>query len=71
MSKPTTWLWPDRVIGKRESRELRETHNDLVNKHAAAMEALRSLVMEGPAPSTRTGTQRWDTARDILKEHDA
>ena len=26
-----SWLWPDHVIGKRESRALREEHNALVN----------------------------------------
>lgn len=26
-----SWLWPDRTIGKRESRLLREEHNKLVN----------------------------------------
>ena len=28
-----TWLWPDRTIGKKESRVLREEHNALVNSH--------------------------------------
>lgn len=28
------WHWPDRVIGKRESRRLREEHNALANKLA-------------------------------------
>lgn len=27
------WLWPDHVIGKRESRRLREEHNALVNAY--------------------------------------
>jgi hypothetical protein len=26
-----TWLWPDRPIGKRESRQLREEHNKAIN----------------------------------------
>lgn len=38
MSK--SWLWPDRVINKNESRSLREEHNDLVNSHAELLEAL-------------------------------
>lgn len=29
-----SWLWPDHVIGKRESRRLREEHNHLVNELA-------------------------------------
>lgn len=28
------WLWPDHVIGKRESRRLREEHNALYNSRA-------------------------------------
>jgi hypothetical protein len=31
------WLWPDHVIGKRESRQLRDEHNALVNDHAALL----------------------------------
>lgn len=31
--KQTTWHWPDHVIGKRESRRLREEHNELANSH--------------------------------------
>ena len=38
-----SWLWPDRTIGKRESRQLREEHNALVNEHAAMRDALREL----------------------------
>jgi hypothetical protein len=30
-SGPHTWQWPDHVIGKRESRRLREEHNRVVN----------------------------------------
>ena len=33
-TKQTTWHWPDHVIGKRESRRLREEHNALANSHA-------------------------------------
>ena len=39
-----SWLWPDRTIGKRESRQLREEHNELVNEHAAMRDALRGCV---------------------------
>ena len=39
-----SWLWPDRTIGKRESRRLREEHNALVNEHTAMLDALRELV---------------------------
>ena len=40
------WLWPDHVIGKRESRKLREEHNALINSHAELLEALRELLVE-------------------------
>jgi hypothetical protein len=50
MKNLTSWLWPDRVIGKRESRRLREEHNDLVNlfelaklERVAAIEARELL----------------------------
>lgn len=39
-----SWLWPDRVIGKRESRTLRDEHNALVNSHADLLEQLKALV---------------------------
>ena len=41
-----SWLWPDRTIGKRESRQLREEHNELVNEHAAMLDALRWCISE-------------------------
>ena len=41
-----SWLWPDRTIGKRESRRLREEHNALVNEHTAMLDALRELLRE-------------------------
>jgi hypothetical protein len=39
-----SWLWPDRVIGKRESRTPREEHNILVNKYATLARATRRLL---------------------------
>ncbi len=36
-----SWLWPDHVIGKRESRVLRETHNALVNLCNDQLKALK------------------------------
>ncbi len=38
------WLWPDRVIGKRESRRLREEQNALVNSHADLLAALEKFI---------------------------
>ena len=37
------WHWPDHTIGKRESRRLREEHNQLVNSHAELLTALQTL----------------------------
>ena len=39
----SAWLWPDHVIGKRESRVLREEHNAVYNSHAELLEALRGV----------------------------
>jgi hypothetical protein len=41
MKRFTSWLWPDRTIGKRESRQLREEHNALVNSHEELVGLLR------------------------------
>ena len=38
------WLWPDRNIGKRESRQLREEHNALVNRNAELIEAAEAVL---------------------------
>jgi hypothetical protein len=40
MTPGKSWLWPDRTIGKRESRTLREEHNALVNSEAELLRAL-------------------------------
>lgn len=53
-----TWLWPDRVIGKRESRKLREEHNTLVNDRdrlLAACVRIRRAV-------------HWSTTDDRMEE---
>ena len=42
--KTQSWLWPDRTIGKAESRQLREEHNALVNSHAELLEALQRFI---------------------------
>ena len=42
--KQTTWHWPDHVIGKRESRRLREEHNTLANSHAELMKAIDNAL---------------------------
>ena len=42
--KQTTWHWPDHVIGKRESRRLREEHNTLANSHEALAASLSAML---------------------------
>lgn len=39
MSAFKAFLWPDHVIGKRESRQIREEHNALYNSHAELLAA--------------------------------
>lgn len=41
-----SWLWPDHVIGKRESRRLRDEHNALVNRVDNLARALSELLTE-------------------------
>ena len=42
--KSTTFLWPNRVIGKRESAEIRTAHNALANEHEELVLTLRSAI---------------------------
>ena len=44
IDKHSPFLWPDRVIGKRESRKIREAHNALVNDYHALVEAVRAAI---------------------------
>jgi hypothetical protein len=44
MEQAKPWLWPDHPIGKKESRTLREEHNQAVNQHAELLSALRVAV---------------------------
>jgi len=52
MSSFQSWLWPNRVIGKRESGELREEHNALVNALAEARK---------PEDTTYNGWTNYET----------
>ena len=47
--KQTTWNWPDHIIRKRESRQLREEHNALANEHAELLDALRECITNSNA----------------------
>ena len=49
----TFYLWPDHVIGKRESRAIREHHNACENNRAdlcTTLERLNSLAGENGVP---------------------
>lgn len=68
-----SWLWPDRVIGKRESRTLRDEHNALVNSHAELLEQARGLLLQfrklTGAGAINLDSQHWGMAavhRDLL-----
>lgn len=78
-TKPTTaapWLWPDRTIGKRESRELREEQNRLVNRLAELEEVLTaarravkySKLAEADINDQQTGWfYQWSAATEKLE----
>ena len=75
MSAPRCWLWPDRVIGKKESRVLREEHNALCNSHAELVKALDQLQasatwagqMIGDIPEQSHFRQTVLEARSLVK----
>ena len=51
--RQTSFLWPDHVIGKRESRRIREEHNELANHAEALAKALEAhLTAIGNYPHT-------------------
>lgn len=52
------WHWPDRTIGKRESRRLREEHNALGNHAAELAEVVKASV------------GAWDAWRNDPREYD-
>jgi hypothetical protein len=56
----TVWLWPDHVIGKRESRRLREEHNALANSHAVILAALRDMTRWVEGLATEEQLDRLD-----------
>lgn len=55
--KPMFWLWPDRVIGKRESRRLRDEHNAAMNERAEMYAALKVVAL---TPGIRTHLEQYD-----------
>lgn len=64
-----SWLWPDRVIGKRESRQLREEHNATNNLLHEALDQLETLAdaafkrdtsMGDPALTMQRRAELWE-----------
>lgn len=55
-----SWLWPDRTIGKRESRELREEHNALVNRVASLEAAVKQAEAYAEACRDYYGKEHKD-----------
>lgn len=45
LSKFKPFLWPDHVIGKRESRRIRDEHNALYNSHYRLQQAIKALLV--------------------------
>ena len=45
MAASRCWLWPDREISKRKSRELREEHNAMVNRCGRLEELLLQALV--------------------------
>jgi hypothetical protein len=67
--KAQSWLWPDRTISERESRQLREEHNALVNLNAELLEALEAVLQTcegGVIHRHETGKPQW-SALDHMK----
>lgn len=74
--KSVSWLWPDRTIGKRESRVLREEHNALANSHHELLTALKALADEvwthnGQQEHLRNVIMSVDDARAAIKNAEA
>lgn len=44
MSAHHAFHWPDHVIGKRESRRIRDEHNALFNSHAELLAACQNAL---------------------------
>ena len=63
-----SFLWPDHIIGKGESRRIREEHNAAINALADALAACRMVV------------DRWESGylaeaaracQEVIDEHDS
>ena len=66
MSIAESWLWPDHVIGKRESRQLRDDHNATVNSHQLLLEACEAVASLADGQGMRNLMQVAGQARIAL-----
>lgn len=70
--KAQPWLWPDHAISKRESRQLREEHNAVVNLNSELLEALKfsyfghEQVMHGR--KGKCACKFWEQARSAISQ---
>lgn len=67
-----TWLWPDRNIGKRESRRLREEHNAAISAAFELADTAKTVLIrldleakEHPDTPFPANALREDLRRDI------
>lgn len=62
--KAQSWLWPDRVIGKRESRTLRDEHNSLVNSRAGLLETIKKIQHNAQVMNQAEPNRVWTAVED-------
>lgn len=62
-----TWLWPDHVAGKRETRRLREEHNNLAIEHHNLRIALANCI-EWDAAMGGWASTCWAEARKTMED---
>lgn len=64
-----SWLWPDRTIGKAESRALREEHNALVNVAAKLAENAEAMFEDLRWCVGLIRREGYDAAADRITEY--
>lgn len=61
------FLWPDHVIGKAESRRIREEHNAAINALADALDACRWVIENWESGDLAEAAR---ACQDVIDEHD-
>lgn len=64
-----TWLWPNQIVGKRRSGELRDEHNATVAVAAGLLDALRDMVSQfgGRLEDNDDNAAVIDNARKMIR----